>query len=243
MAGGFTAIMGDVGTGKTLWLTILTYEQYLLGRNIYPNYDLDFGNGPIKKIEPADLHTATNGIAALDEMWTWLESRADLGARDVQTFLSHELFQSRKSDVDYIGTMQLFRTIDVRFREMVRYIVRPEKTNYGFRYKFYNNRDQLLQVRKLTYKNAEKYYPFYETMQKVEEIDTKLLWRVITDRSKLIPELDDIISDMRSQSKKKWTQGAIKGYCNANRLAPHYVPEIYNRMKYLETIGELTYDQ
>lgn len=242
MGGGFTAIMGDVGSGKTLFLTILTYEQYQLGRNIYHNHYLDFGEGPIKPIEPADLHNASNGVASLDEMWTWIESRAELNGRDVQTFLSHELFQSRKSDVDYIGTMQLLRSIDVRFREMVRWIIRPEKVSYGFRYKIYNNRDQLVQVRKLTFENAEKYYPFYQSYRKVEEIDNSLLWKVITDRTKLIPELDEIIADMRSKSTRKWTTPAIKGYCNENRYAPHYVPEIYNRIKYLETIGVIKYD-
>lgn len=250
MGGGFVAILGDVGSGKTLWLTVLAYEQYKLGRNIYPNYQLDFGDGPIQTVTPGDLQTASNGVACLDELWTWIESRADLGSRDVQTYLTHLLFQSRKNDLDFIGTMQLFRTIDIRFREMVRYIVRPERVRDGFRYKIYNNKDQLLQVRRLTYAkgdnisvtNPEFYYPFYNTAEVVKELDTKLYWKIITDRTTLIPELDGIIQDMLSQSNHKWTQPAIKGYCNAHRLAPHYVPEIYNRLKYLETIGQIRYD-
>ena len=70
-----TAIVGASGSGKTLLLSNTAYRHWFLGRRIYANYDLDFGNPrtqlkdriqeerlnytPI--LEPADLYKITDG--------------------------------------------------------------------------------------------------------------------------------------------------------------------------------------
>jgi len=119
------AIVGGLGSGKTLSLTYLAWRNWKLkGRKIYSNYWLTFPHKRIQKI--SDLEEMENGFFAGDELWLWIDSRIAVSKRN--RVVSTILLQSRKKDVHFAYTTQSFSQVDSRIRRCTDFIAVPMLT-------------------------------------------------------------------------------------------------------------------
>lgn len=115
--------VGRPGSYKTTWLTAMTYDAYLEGRDVMANYTLRFprarGSGRVLPLNLDELGTEESTIegvfVALDEIHVWFDARRSMKAENIEG--SHILLQARKRDSDVAGTSQSFRYVEGRFRD------------------------------------------------------------------------------------------------------------------------------
>jgi hypothetical protein len=162
-----TIVLGGLGAGKTLFTTIMGCHEQV--RPVYANYHIR-----CPKFAEFDLHTFLRGeyancIIILDEAYVYLESRSS--GRLLNKVLSYVLFQSRKMGMDIILTAQLNSSLDVRFRELVDFVVRCRASSDGFHYTITflatNHTKQFF----LPTPCARTYFPKYDTMERVEPVE------------------------------------------------------------------------
>lgn len=231
-------IIGDVRSGKTLLMTALAVDEYLADPNnveVFHNYDLNI-DGAIR-IQPEDIFKIKkNGkqhLVLIDEAYAWLESRCSAGS-EMNMFLSYILFQSGKDDTTFILTEQLLSTIDKRFRKMSNLIIECERDPAGFIYTFMTRDLEDFNIFYATEEDMSEYYHFYGTFTKVDPIDEDMMIRVVTDKTKLGPEIDAIIEQLSLINSGRWTKGAIDAWLMKNRYAPSFGTYVYNEMKLRE---------
>jgi len=230
---GLTCIKGTYGSGKTLLMTILACKDYKIfppnGREILSNFWLDLPN--YKPVEPEDLVNINKPtLFLLDEAYAWLESRSSQKA--VSKYMSYILFQSRKRELDIVLSMQLFSTIDVRFRHMTDLLILADKTDVGFKYTFYKPALRTQTTFILPFESAQRYYGLYDTMEKIDPIDENMMVSIMSDKSKLLPKLDEIIEQMVLESPlEEWSKGAVVDYCLEKKYPGQYPSLIFNRIK------------
>ncbi len=118
------AIVGGLGSGKTLSLTYLAYRNYLKGLRIFSNYWLGFPH--VKITKTSQLEKMVEGFFAGDELWLWLDSRVSSSKRN--RIVGKILISSRKKDVNFCYTTQSFNQVDVRIRRVTDFIAQPVLT-------------------------------------------------------------------------------------------------------------------
>jgi hypothetical protein len=157
-------IDGDVGAGKTI---LETYYALLSPVPVHANYELKIPQ--YRKLSLSALVDSDEpGLVCLDEVYTLLDARRS--GNESALYVSYLLFQSRKLSQDYICTLQLTRTLDVRFREMSNIWVHAENDDNAqrFCYEFYNRSGHLTGTYALTYEWAQEHiYPIYNTLQRI----------------------------------------------------------------------------
>jgi len=162
------SIFGNMGYGKTLLAVYLCYKAYTkFNYPIFSNIKLNF---PYKPISIDNILNAKlkKGIVLLDEAYAYVESRAS--SRKINRIFSYILFQSRKRQLHFILTAQLYSTIDKRFRELSDLvIIALEPDNYSFNYFITDN--QRFKFFKFPKSEAEKYYKLYDTREIVIPLD------------------------------------------------------------------------
>lgn len=119
-----TGIYGDLGEGKTLFMTRCLYLKYLLGNDIYSNYKLSFPSTPIDKNFLKDLVTGKKDLSGkavfgLDELDMYVNSRRS--ASDNNLLISYLVKQIRKKNIEIFYTTQNFRRVDINIRDLTRF--------------------------------------------------------------------------------------------------------------------------
>lgn len=114
-------VVGRQGSGKTLFLVLRALQAAREGRRVYSNVHLrGIKYVPIRFSEIIECKYS-NGVLLLDEAHLYLPARAALSKKSrliVDGFLS----MVRKKRLDVLGSTQLERKIDVRFREEKDYL-------------------------------------------------------------------------------------------------------------------------
>lgn len=218
-------ILGNWGSGKTLFLAYLSTK---LKRNIYSNFKLN-KNKKYKSLKVIDLLNLPNDIEVyIDEAYTWLESR--VSSKALNRYLSYILLQSRKRTINIYITMQLFSTVDVRFREQSTIIVFCKKTEDGFQYKIFNRDNNCVNCFLLPFNKAKDYYQYYDTYEIVEpyekqrlefqllQSDTKSLFDI---SKKIAVKIKDKIKD------NKYTHQNVKIALISNGYDKNFEPYVY----------------
>lgn len=219
-------IYGDFGSGKTLLGTAIAVNEK--DKDIYSNYKIKCDRW--KMLEPQMLYDVNKpSLVVLDEAYAWLESRMS-GAREINRYLSYILFQSRKRHLDFVLTAQLLSTIDLRYKGLADVYIYAERTREGFNYVSMFPGRRARRIFTMPFEVAEKYFPLYDTFEKVDPIDDDLMWKVTPDKRTYIPELDRILGEMLAE-RQDWTKGMIDAYCLEKYYPHHYVDSLYNRMK------------
>lgn len=219
-------ICGDVGTGKT---TLATYLAKGANREVYANYTIR--DERFHQLEPHMLAEVEDAVVVIDEAYIWLEARTS--SKDLNRFLSYILFQSRKKRIDIILTQQLFGTVDVRFREMADYVILATRDGRDFHYKVLKQSvtNPVVKDFVITYEDALKIFPFYDTLEKIP-FSNDLLGASVVDKESLRPEIDAIADDLLSRyDGRKITKAIIADICLAKRYPKQYVDLIYNNIK------------
>lgn len=219
------SIIGEIGSGKTLLLTIIGSKS---NREIYSNYVL---NLPLyKELRIINLLSLKDNIEVfIDEAYTWLESRTS--SNTLNRYLSYIVFQSRKRTINIYTTSQMFSSVDVRFREQSNIIVKCKRINDDFEYVFYKNNKRVKKYF-LSLKKAEKYFKLYDTKEIVEPnqkqyLEFKLLEQYPKQMIKKISEIAEIIKPKLN----KITHDSIKASLMFNGYITLYEKYIYLYLK------------
>ena len=170
----FYLILGDYRSGKTLRLVLEGYDDK---REVWGNFDLDIKD--YRKIGVMDLtDLGNNKLLLLDEMQTFLDSRSSMSHDNL--FITNVLDSVDKRDVDIFGSVHLFSSVDIRFRQNVHRIIKCErigkrKKEWGrledfrdFKYSTMNTYTGGINVKRLRYGKAIPYFELYKTQEKVK---------------------------------------------------------------------------
>ena len=221
---------GDVRSGKTLLATILASKD---SRPIYSNYKLRLQNYHDLKPEML-VNLRESSLVIVDEVYAWIESRTS--GKDINLYMGYILFQSGKRGLDIIITAQLRSTFDVRYRSMINYMVDCQKMeNVGFYYSIYQTSryGQSKPARIfLPWKNAEKYFPIYDTLELINPIDDSLIDSVTLDKTGIMKEVDRIRDILLKKAPAKlWKKGMVLDYALRNDIPKERVDLIFNAIK------------
>lgn len=207
-------LVGDIRTGKTLMSTIFAYDSYNNDRDIWSNYYIDLPN--YHELKPYHLDNELlpdNVDAYLDEIYAWLESRSH--NRPINKMASYLLFASGKKDVDIFATLQLFSTMDVRFRDMANVIIEVYKYPTVFEYRVYKRIHGIVSYVKtiyLPYENAKEFFKYYDTLEIIEASNKKdLQYKLyIDDPDRLLPFTLEIVYDIWDDLAGDYTHDNVK---------------------------------
>lgn len=108
--------VGQIGSGKTLLMSVFAADFFRQGWPVFSNYALTFGD----RITTLDeLFNLSNGLVVLDEIQTIADSRQFKGNNSVTQWL----LQSRKSRLHLFFTTQSISQVDVRFRNQLDFVL------------------------------------------------------------------------------------------------------------------------
>lgn len=226
-----TIILGNLGSGKTFIMTLLTYSDI---RKIWSNYKINRKN--TKFMEVVDLLDLPDNIVILmDEAYAWIESR--VSSSTLNEYLSSILFHTRKTNTDIYLTTPMFSTIDKRFRHQANFIILCEhRENFefdDFHFTIYNVNNNSYGNFSITYERAKKYFKLYNTYEKVESHRKKgLQFNILKKYPKrlkdYIIELTELVSH---RLNGKITHDIVKDCLLMEGIDLSYEPLIYIRLK------------
>lgn len=169
------AIVGELGTGKTLLLTYIMWKKYLEGMTIYSNYHLNKSYIPKYNFvdSASDIDNMTEGIFGGDELWLWLDSRESPSKKN--KFIASILIKSRKRGIDILYTTQSFMQIDIRVRRITDFVIEPvlTKNNTVCRAHYYKTPNwvagAVMPIRSFKF-YAPSVWDIYDTREEVKQI-------------------------------------------------------------------------
>lgn len=213
----------------------MTADALNSGREIYSNYEV-FDQRYHELTPEILIDPQIHGAAILlDEAYAWLESRTS--GKDINRYMSYILFQGRKSDNDFYMTEQLLSTIDLRYRDMIDYEIRCKAVpNYrhpqAFQYRIIDVLERVEYKLVLPIEEARRYFPLYNTYQRVSPIDAELMVKVSKSKTSIIETVDEIVDDiLNSGSQTRITKAIVSDYCLRHNHPKSYVEMAYNALR------------
>jgi len=227
------AIIGGLGSGKTL---LMTYLGYHMSRTIYSNYKLSFNT--YKSLDILDLLNLPNNINVfIDELTAWLDSR--VSGKAVNRYITYIFLQSRKMNTDIYATCQLFGSVDLRFRELADIIIECEAISEieinnmivpeTFVYTIYNRNKETISYRKIDYIDAIPIFSMYNTYEIVEPLDKKELEAELIKKDprlfkkkikEIVKQIDSNLIDI--------TKDTVESAMSLNQIPKKYFKFVYN---------------
>lgn len=201
-----TLVLGDRGSGKTLWLTMMALKS---NREIWSNYEIYIER--FKKLREIDIMDLPPNIEVMiDEAYTWLESR--LSMRGLNRYMSYIIYQLRKSNRGIFLSAQDTITLDVRARNQIDYLVycqrKPNENKdwryWDFKYEIACKRTNRIRVLILKYEKAIPYFEYFDTYEIVEPLDKQILeYQIIKDNPEMLKEkVDAIVNEIEPYLNK-----------------------------------------
>ena len=111
-----TLAVGNIGDGKTNYVTMRAYMASLKGRKVFGNYNMSFSDGYINLDEVADSHNVEKyhgSVLNVDEGQIWFDSR-NFG-KPLNKLFSYIFLQARHRRLDFNVTAQQSQLVDIRF--------------------------------------------------------------------------------------------------------------------------------
>jgi hypothetical protein len=230
-----TTIIGNLGSGKTLFLARLGTR---LKRPIYSNFKLKLPNfRPLELIDLIDMDTNINIF--IDEAYAWIDSRVSGSA--INRYCSYIVLQSRKTFTDVFLTAQMFSTVDIRFRIQSNIIVTckaigkqrfynatvPQK----FQYRIFNKETRKSKLQELYFEDAIKYFKIYDTLEIIDSSEKESLeYHLIVKNPKRLIEKIESIAKTIEKDVNKITHPTVNLALMMNAIPLQYEPHVYNYM-------------
>jgi len=129
------AIVGGMGSGKTLLMTYLAYQDFLKKRSVFSNYGLSFKHDKFNKeflMNYTDGEGLNSCTICADEFHIFMDSRNH--ALKSNKLISYMINQCRKRSVDFMFTTQSIDQVDVRLRRACTLFAFPEMYVDGVRW-------------------------------------------------------------------------------------------------------------
>lgn len=173
------AIVGSIGSGKTLMMTYLLSQYHKKGMDIITNYRLKIPHKLVNREiikNYADANTPLKDcVLGLDEAQILLDCRTSYK----NILISYFILQTRKRKVLCLYTTQNFLNVEKRLREQTDYILQCtpvyEKVNGEKRLLAvkilitqYYGHDRYKDLRRLVFRHPERIYPLYDTYEIVD---------------------------------------------------------------------------
>lgn len=224
------AILGDLGSGKTL---LLLYYSLLTSRNVWSNFKIEiptYNKLEITHFAKSDL-LPDNIMICIDEIYAWFESR--LSGRDLNIAGSHLLFHARKLFSSVFYSSPLFSPIDKRFRLMSNVIItaQPRFDDYDdFNYEYYYTRFNTYAYFTIPYDYAEQFlFQKYNTYEKVESAGrNRLEFNVLRqDPKALLKKIIEIYDELKDQFDGKITHDLVETVLLLNGYYTGYKKYLY----------------
>lgn len=118
------SIVGDLGAGKTLTLTFLTWKNWFFRREkLYSNYHL-YTLPYYYVTSPQQFSEFHDGWFSGDEIWLYLDSRFSRSKKN--TAIANILSKSRKRDLTYAMTCQVSSSLESRVRRVLDFTFLPQ---------------------------------------------------------------------------------------------------------------------
>jgi hypothetical protein len=187
------AIVGELGVGKTLTLTYLSWNNWFYKkRKIYANYNLyGIPFTPVKSLEalkkmiPSETPTLDQLLSqneiffAGDELWRWIDSRCalfDISEKERRNIknkiITDILAASRKAFVTIAYTTQTISQVDKRIREVTDFTVYPVvKGDICTALFFVGTRSTSTAIDKEIRFFTEPFYAAYNTFERVSPLE------------------------------------------------------------------------
>lgn len=124
----FSIIIGDIGGGKTRKLAMLAKAYYDMGRRIVSNIHLSFPFIPFGGINFETEPELRETVLCLDEIHLCMDSRRSMSATNLDA--SYIFLQTRKVDVDVVGTTQYLDQLDLRARNLIDLLIHSRGTSF-----------------------------------------------------------------------------------------------------------------
>jgi len=152
--------MGKMGSGKTLWMSVLaSYISKLSGLPIYANYNL---RGAKRLYTLEDLWAVDKGIICFDEAWITLDSR-NFG-KNVD--LTHWINQTRKKQLLVLYSTQHISQIEMRMRKGTDFLFYTFRRGSSFNAQVVDYQYGQL-GRKLSLASPKPFFDLYNTFELV----------------------------------------------------------------------------
>ena len=229
-----TLMLGGVGTGKTLLLTIFSQ---ISGRFCSANFMIRDSNKKITEFKMRDVleEKINHSDVYIDEFYLYMDSRKFMS--DVNSLLSYFAFQSRKLDLRMYLTTQIIRTIDVRMREMIDNIIECSRVSNGFVYTVYtdirSNKYNPPKILFLSNNSASKFYGKYNTYEIIktplfESIRRNVAVSEYSENEKIDMGKNAVL--FLTENNLNITKTNISVFCQRNNLSvkKDFVNEIYS---------------
>lgn len=226
-----TIILGNIGSGKTLFMVILAKYSKL---KTISNFNLKF------KYELFDLQSFLeskydNCNIYLDEAYSYLESR--LSISELNRLMSYMLFQSRKKSLNLVLSAQLLSTLDKRFRMLADMIIlcnHIDKTELPFKYKIISKGYNRIITKTISFEKAKDYFKMYDTNQIIQPINCQIeefFKKQLSGKDKM--EQIRLISDeiLKKYPNKRITKSIVELYFMENDLPQFLMKQCYTFIK------------
>jgi hypothetical protein len=170
------AICGGMGSGKTLTMSYMAYQEFKEHVQIYSNYGLKLRKGIITKKLLLEYVTGDTQLKdcclCIDEMQTLLDCR-DFGKKD-NKLISYLILQTRKKGVNLYYTTQQFYNVEVRLRRNTDIIINCSPIYKGtgrgkvlkavvLEFCKIGQYDVMTRIKKMVIKEPQKLYHLYDT--------------------------------------------------------------------------------
>lgn len=177
-----TVCLGNLGTGKTLFLTIVGYYSK---KKIITNYKVDFSGREVEEFDIRKFIEAEyeDCIILLDEAYVYLESR--LSGSHKNRLMSYILFQSRKKNVDMYLSVQLVSTLDKRFRHMSNFYIYAESDEISYTYLVFNKDTGKVKTIKMLRRRILPFYKMYDTNEVILPDINAILQQTLSGKEKI----------------------------------------------------------
>jgi len=176
------AIVGPIGSGKTLSMTRYAYKEYIKFKEQIANNELQLItnyhliNIPHKIIKTNELfemkETLRNARLFIDEMHIFMDSRSSQN-KTVKK-LTQFILQTRHLGVHLYFTSQDIGQVDIRLRRQIDMLVYCTQTKYDgwFKQRIIDYRDVMdIQSNEIVF-NGKPYYGLYDTLELVDITDS-----------------------------------------------------------------------
>jgi len=237
-----TGIRGKGGSGKTTIATWLL-AKYFQDIKKYVNFNLTLPNTEkIDSIELFDIDDEGKPVIVVwDEGYTEMDNRDAMDEKN--KINSYLLFQARKNNMSIISITQL-NIMDIRWRELEENSIicfdrpiytrdfKPYKGIFKYAYVMNNRVSKFT----LSYKEAEKVFPYFKTKQKIlpknfEEMRRKV--RLQNNPKEILAYVDEIANNIKANCDiEKVTHDEVKR-CMLEReyMDFKYEPYVYIKLK------------
>lgn len=112
------SIVGQMNSGKTLFMVLRLYQEWLKGKTIITNFYVNFPHYRINRDFLVDIANKQNLVMenvafGFDELWIWLDARRN----QENTVATYFFLQSSKDDTSIYLTAQTNQQNDKRLRD------------------------------------------------------------------------------------------------------------------------------